>query len=126
MSGHSPEEINKLKQSYLKVLGALVMLTAVTVGVSYLEFGTQMAIIIALLVALVKGSLVCMVFMHLSDEKKWIYWSLLLTVVFFTGIMLIPVSSFLNSTILVIITSIIISVLSGTWYRYTKHWEPEN
>jgi hypothetical protein len=38
--------------------------------------------------------MVAAVFMHLSDEKKWIYGALLLTVVFFLVLMAVP--SFTN------------------------------
>ena len=48
------------------------------------------AITVALIIATMKGSMVASVFMHLSHEKKWIYGSLLLTVVFFIVLLFLP------------------------------------
>ena len=48
--------------------------------------------IVALIIASFKGSLVAAIFMHLTHERKAIYWVLILTVVFFIVLMLIPVS----------------------------------
>jgi caa(3)-type oxidase subunit IV len=42
------------------------------------------------MVAIVKGSLVALFFMHLSNERKAIYATLMLTVVFFVFLMAIP------------------------------------
>ena len=47
-------------------------------------------ITVALIIAITKGSMVASIFMHLSHEKKWIYGALLLTVVFFTVLMFLP------------------------------------
>ncbi len=49
-----------------------------------------MAITVALIVATIKGSLVALFFMHLSNERKLIYYALALTVVFFTFMMFVP------------------------------------
>ena len=49
-----------------------------------------LAITVALIIATIKGSMVARVFMHLSHEKKWIYGSLLLTVVFFIVLLFVP------------------------------------
>ena len=40
--------------------------------------------------ASVKGSLVASYFMHLISERKFIYFIIALTVVFFIGLMLLP------------------------------------
>ncbi len=48
------------------------------------------AVIVALIIASFKGSLVAAIFMHLSHERKAIYWVLILTVVFFIVLMAIP------------------------------------
>ena len=48
------------------------------------------AITIALLIASVKGGLVASYFMHLVSEKKVIYATLLLTVIFFAALMALP------------------------------------
>lgn len=90
MSGHSPEEIRGEIRRYWVVGTALFLLTVITVAVSYLHLGTGMAVFIALVVACIKGGLVAGVFMHLISEKQAIYSLLLLTVVFFTVLMLGP------------------------------------
>ncbi|HSL99824.1 MAG TPA: cytochrome C oxidase subunit IV family protein [Candidatus Limnocylindria bacterium] len=66
---------------YLVVWGALVVLTAVTVAVSYVHLGL-MNVVVALLVASVKASLVALFFMHLRYESKLV-WGFALTPVFF-------------------------------------------
>ena len=90
--GHSHEEINKHIKVYLMVFGALLVLTAATVGAWKIESisGTA-AIALALLIATVKASLVALFFMHLNAEKKTIYWVLALTVVFFFVLLLVPI-----------------------------------
>ena len=57
-------------RSYLGVWGALLALTGLTVGVSYFEFGSW-NIVIALVVATIKATLVASVFMHLAYDKKF-------------------------------------------------------
>lgn len=89
---HSHEhDIEKWVRVYIMVFVALMVLTIVTVAVAYFELSVGMAIALALLIATVKGSLVACYFMHLISEKKLIYWILLVTVIFFAGLMLIPV-----------------------------------
>src|SRR5258708_11928963 len=53
---------------YVGIFLALVVLTFVTVGVSYFDFGSA-NIIIALVVATMKASLVAAFFMHLRHDK---------------------------------------------------------
>ncbi|MGN6185563.1 MAG: cytochrome C oxidase subunit IV family protein [Thermoanaerobaculia bacterium] len=83
--GHdnSPDAIRKEIRKYLLVLGALAVLTIITVAISYLHLETHEAIALALVVATVKGSLVAAFFMHLISERKLIYGVLLFTVFFF-------------------------------------------
>ena len=54
--------------TYLKTLLALLVLTIVTVGASYIDFGSG-NIVIALTIATIKASLVALFFMHLRYEK---------------------------------------------------------
>ncbi len=83
--GHdnSPEAVKKEIRRYLMVLGALGILTLVTVGISSLKLPTWQAIALGLAVATIKGSLVAAFFMHLISERKLIYAVLLFTVFFF-------------------------------------------
>lgn len=86
----SPEEIKKSVRKYIMVFVALLCLTILTVTVSELNVGIGATIIIGLFIATVKGSLVAGYFMHLIDEKKFIYFVLILTVVFFVVLMTLP------------------------------------
>ena len=77
-------------RKYIIVFTSLLGLTLVTVAVSYLNLGVVAAIIVALMIAAIKGSLVAGYFMHLISEKKMIYMMLILTVVFFVVLMALP------------------------------------
>ena len=84
---NDPEHVRKEIRRYLLVFGALAVLTIITVAISQLHLPTHEAIILALVVATIKGSLVAAFFMHLLSERKLIYAVLALTVFFF-GMML--------------------------------------
>ena len=88
------EDIKKHVRTYILVFVALLALTIVTVAVSTFHLSTPAAVTVALIIAFVKGSLVASYFMHLISEKKLIYAVLLLTVVFFVGLMFLPLSTF--------------------------------
>lgn len=68
-------------KSYLGVWAALLALTAATVGVSYLDFGTW-NLVIAMAVATLKAGLVAAIFMHLAFDKKFNAVVFLLSAVF--------------------------------------------
>jgi cytochrome c oxidase subunit 4 len=55
-------------QFYWGIFGALVVLTIVTVKVSYYDFG-PLNIVVALLIATMKASLVAVFFMHLRHDS---------------------------------------------------------
>ena len=86
----TPEEFKKHLSKYYVVFVALLCLTAITVGVSYLKLNRPLAITVALIIASIKAGLVAGVFMHLLDEKKVIYAVLMLTALFFALLLLIP------------------------------------
>ena len=92
-AGH--DDIRSHVKTYFMVFGALMALTIITVGVSYVHLPIAAAVTVALIVATIKGSLVALFFMHLSNERKVIYWVLMLTVVFFIFLMFVPL--FTNS-----------------------------
>ena len=88
----SAEDIQAHVKVYMMVFAALAAFTLITVGLSFVDFGNHSVNIgVGLLIALVKASLVACYFMHLISEKKFLFWILGLTVVFFFVIMLIPV-----------------------------------
>jgi cytochrome c oxidase subunit IV len=86
----SPEEFRKHLSKYYVVFVALLCLTGITVGVSYLRLNRPLAITVALIIASIKAGLVAGVFMHLLDEKKVIYAVLALTALFFALVLLLP------------------------------------
>jgi len=92
MTEHA-EDIRKHVRVYLLVFAALGVLTVVTVAASYLKVSVGLAVLIALLIASVKGSLVACYFMHLISEKKLIYWILGFTVVFLVAMMVLIVGA---------------------------------
>lgn len=55
-------------KTYAMVLAALLVLTVITVQASYFDFGAW-NIVVALLIASAKGSLVALFFMHLRHDK---------------------------------------------------------
>jgi caa(3)-type oxidase subunit IV len=73
---HPPSEVAEVFHEhsafpYHLTLIALLILTFITVGASYIHFGSGAAnVVIALTIATVKGTLVALVFMHLKDDKK--------------------------------------------------------
>jgi cytochrome c oxidase subunit 4 len=99
MDAHASDDISKHVKTYYMVFGALMALTIVTVGVSYLHLPTHLAIVVALFIATIKGSMVALFFMHLNHERKLIYWVLMLTVVFFFVLMLVPLSTNLDKIV---------------------------
>jgi len=86
-----PAAIKKSVGLYLMIGAALFVFTGITVAVNQVHLAVPLAITVALIIATVKGSMVASVFMHLSHERKWIYGSLLLTVVFFIVLMTLPI-----------------------------------
>lgn len=77
-------------RTYLMVFGALLLLTLITVGVSYLHLPHTEAVILAIAIATLKAGLVAAFFMHLKGERKIIYWSLYLTACFFVLLFALP------------------------------------
>jgi cytochrome c oxidase subunit IV len=96
MTAHTPEEIQKEKRVYLTVFGGLAILTTLTVAVAYMHIVHRWAIVVALMIASVKGFLVAGFFMHLLSEKKLIYSVLILTVFFFAVLMWGPWHHYYN------------------------------
>ncbi len=81
MSDLSNEEVKHHVKIYLRVFLVLAALTVVTVAVSYLHLPLLPAILVALLIATFKSSLVAGFFMHRLSEKKSVLVNLLLAIV---------------------------------------------
>ncbi len=90
MSSHSAEDIDKRVKAYLMVGASLMVLTGLTVGVAYLDFTVTMAVVVALIIATFKASLVAAVFMHLISERMMIYGVLVVTAAFFLVLLFVP------------------------------------
>lgn len=84
---HHDHDVAKHVRKYLMVGGLLLVFTAITVGLSYVDFGSQKAnMAIGMLVATFKAGLVAAIFMHLSAERKLIYNILIFTAFFVLGL----------------------------------------
>lgn len=77
---------------YLGVFAALLVLTVVTVAVSYVHLPIAAAILVALAIATFKAGLVAAFFMHLKGERVLIYGLLALTLFFMGVLFLLPIS----------------------------------
>jgi cytochrome c oxidase subunit 4 len=78
---------------YVMVFVALAVLTVITVGISYLQLPTALAITVAMVVATVKATLVAGYFMHLLSEEKVILWLLVLCAAFLVFLFALPLGT---------------------------------
>jgi cytochrome c oxidase subunit 4 len=62
-------DVAKQVRGYMMVFGTLLVLTLITVGVSYLDLPEVETVVVALVIATTKASLVAMFFMHLKFER---------------------------------------------------------
>lgn len=83
-------DFSKHIRTYLLIGLFLLIGTGLTVWAATIHFGSHsMNIAIALLIAIAKGSLVALFFMHLISEKTAIYMFMSVTVFFFAGLMVL-------------------------------------
>jgi cytochrome c oxidase subunit 4 len=66
--GHAAEHEHDHTHVFVATLVALLILTGITVGASYIDFGSG-NVVIALFIASIKAILVALFFMHLRYEK---------------------------------------------------------
>jgi len=81
---HEPAAV---RRTYFGVYAALVALTVVTVLVSYVHLGV-MNVVVALLIASAKASLVALFFMHLKWENRLV-WAFALVPIFFLTLIIL-------------------------------------
>jgi cytochrome c oxidase subunit 4 len=93
MSAHS-DDVSKHIRGYLIIGGTLLIGTILTVLASYMDLGHGWNIVLALVIATVKASLVALFFMHLISEKQMIYTVLGFTAFFVLGLMIITISAY--------------------------------
>jgi cytochrome c oxidase subunit 4 len=84
-------DIDRQVRGYMVVFIALLAMTAVTVGVSYLHLEGHHAVEVALVIACFKATLVLLFFMHLISERHVIFVILAFTVAFFLVLMILPI-----------------------------------
>ena len=96
MTSDHAVDIDRHVRVYITVFVALMVLTIVTVAISRLHLSVPIAVTVALLVAIIKGSLVACYFMHLISERKLIIWVLGFTVAFFFAVLLLPLWTHLD------------------------------
>jgi len=85
---HSFDSIKKHRKVYVTVFVGLLIGTALTVGMYYVHFEKiSITVMIALIIATIKASLVAAFFMHLSNERRAIYSTLLVTAFFLVAMM---------------------------------------
>ena len=82
---------------YVMVGVTLLVFTALTVALSYVNFGTTKAnMVVAMLVATFKAGLVAAIFMHLAAEKRLIYRVLIFTAFFVLGLFFLTYLAWYN------------------------------
>jgi cytochrome c oxidase subunit IV len=87
---HDAEHVAKHVKGYLLVGLGLMVLTGITVLLSYVDFGSHgRNIIVAMIVATFKAGLVAAIFMHLKGERATIWRFLIFTAIFAAGLFLL-------------------------------------
>lgn len=82
---------------YWTIGSALFVLTVATVAASFIHLNVLLGTVIGLSIAVAKGGLVALFFMHLSHERRLVYGVLFLTVVFFFALLFLPLYGSLDS-----------------------------
>jgi cytochrome c oxidase subunit 4 len=93
MSEHT-DDISKHVRGYMIVGGTLLIGTILTVLASYVDLGHQWNIVLALIIATAKASLVALFFMHLISERQMIYVVLSFTAFFLVGLMFLTIGAY--------------------------------
>ncbi len=93
--GHA--DIDRHVKAALLVFGSLLVLTGFTVGAYFLHLPLRLAITLALMIAMAKGSLVAAWFMHLVSERRLIYWLLAIAAACFIPLLLFPTLTMLGA-----------------------------
>ena len=95
MDNHAAH-IDQQVRRYMVVFVTLLAMTVLTVGVSYLHLEVHEAVLVAMVIACFKASLVLLFFMHLISEEKVIFIVLAFTVAFFIVLMVVPILTVLD------------------------------
>jgi len=90
------------KKVLLSTITVLLVLTVATVMATWWDFGRQINLLIAMVIATVKAGLVAMFFMHLRYDKKFhtvVILSALLFAILFVGFSLMDTGAYLDEVI---------------------------
>ncbi len=96
MAVPSADHVRKHVKVYVVTFIALAILTVITVAMASFKTTVVAGIVIALIIATIKGSLVASNFMHLIGEKPIIFAILVLTAVFLIAMMVLPLIHYYN------------------------------
>lgn len=93
----TPEQIQKSIKKYLLIGATLIVFTIITVALSYVELPTHgLNILVGMIVAAFKASLVALIFMHLNHESSLIYKVLAFTCTFALALFVLTIFSVSN------------------------------
>lgn len=113
--GHVSHSVKKYKILFY----GLLFLTVVTVGLSYVDFGSKSGnFVVALSVASLKAGLVAAIFMHLWGERLTVWKVLMVTAVFVGGLFLL---TYLHHSDPIQTTSITSHSSKGLWRPAIEH-----
>lgn len=90
----NPEHVSPVK-SYNAVFAGLLVLTGLTYAVSYMSLGAA-SLLVAMIVAVIKASLVCAYFMHLKYDNRYhvfVFVGTILFVAIFFGFTIYDITS---------------------------------
>ncbi len=94
---HADEHFDKHIKLAIGVFLALLVLTVATVLASYIHLGHMGNIVLALIVATFKATLVAGVFMHLIGEKRVVFQVLIFAFIFFAGLIALTLFTYGDS-----------------------------
>lgn len=95
---HTVEHVQRQVRTYFIVFLSLLVLTVVTVAVSRLHLPAGAGVVVALIVAGLKGTLVAGIFMHLfSDKFPFVFQVLIFSAVFFVVMIALFVFGYFDS-----------------------------
>lgn len=89
-------DVSKHIRGYLIIGGTLIVGTVLTVLASQVDLGHTWNIVLALVIATIKASLVALYFMHLISEKQMIYLVLGFTAFFFAALLGLTLAASFN------------------------------
>ncbi|MDW8130826.1 MAG: cytochrome C oxidase subunit IV family protein [Bryobacterales bacterium] len=113
MSGNAQN--GKAPRTYAAVLGALLLLTVVTVAAAGVNFGSPFVnVVIALVIASAKASLVALYFMHLLHDKP------INAVIFLVGVAMLGI--FLMLTFLDTVSRETVESAGAAYWRGAPDW----